>query len=245
MAAWKWPHNLNMDSNASTVLIVEDNADLAANLADYLEAHDFVPDVAQDGVTALHLAVTNRYDAIVLDLTLPGIDGLMVCRRLRQDARSNVPVLMLTARGSLDDKEAGYAEGADDYLVKPFELRELVLRLHALMRRNSNSGRTQRLSVGDLVFDLGTLEVTRGDRQLTLPAMPRRILELLMQRSPRVVPRVDIEIALWGDSPPDSDALRVHMHTLRLTLDPPGSRPLLRTIRGVGYQLASDDAEAA
>ena len=234
-----------MDSNASTVLIVEDNADLAANLADYLEAHGFVPDVAQDGVTALHLAVTNRYDAIVLDLTLPGIDGLTVCRRLRQDARSNVPVLMLTARGSLDDKEAGYAEGADDYLVKPFELRELVLRLQALLRRNSISGRTQRLSVGDLVFDLGTLEVMRGERQLTLPAMPRRILELLMQRSPRVVPRVDIEIALWGDSPPDSDALRVHMHTLRLALESPGSRPLLRTIRGVGYQLVSDDAEAA
>jgi DNA-binding response OmpR family regulator len=176
---------------------------------------------------------------------LPGIDGLAVCRRLRQDARSNVPVLMLTARGSLDDKEAGYAEGADDYLVKPFELRELVLRLQALLRRNSNAGRAQQLSVGDLVFDLGTLEATRGGRPLTLPAMPRRILELLMNRSPRVVPRVDIEVALWGDSPPDSDALRVHMHTLRLAIEPPGSRPLLRTIRGVGYQLVSDDAEAA
>jgi DNA-binding response OmpR family regulator len=233
-----------MNSKASSILIVEDNADLAANLADYLEAHGFVPDVAQDGVTGLHLAVTNRYDAIVLDLTLPGIDGLTVCRRLRHDARSTVPVLMLTARGSLDDKEAGYAEGADDYLVKPFELRELVLRLQALLRRNSNAGRTQQLSVGDLVFDLGTLELTRAGRPLAIPAMSRRILELLMRRSPHVVPRVDIEIALWGDSPPDSDALRVHMHTLRLAIEPPGTLPLLRTVRGVGYQLVSD-AEAA
>jgi DNA-binding response OmpR family regulator len=234
-----------MNRITSSVLIVEDNPDLAANLADYLESHGYVPDVAQDGVTALHLAVTNRYDAIVLDLTLPGIDGLTVCRRLRQDAHSSVPILMLTARGTLDDKVAGFAEGADDYLVKPFELRELDLRLQALLRRNSTTGRVQRLIVGDLVFDLGTLEVSRAGRPVIIPAMSRRILELLMQRSPHVVPRADIETALWGDSPPDSDALRVHMHTLRLAIEPSGTRPLLRTLRGVGYQLVSDDAEAA
>jgi DNA-binding response OmpR family regulator len=234
-----------MNRIVSSVLIVEDNADLAANLADYLEAHGYVPDVAQDGVTALHLAVTNSYDALVLDLTLPGIDGLAVCRRLRQDAHSSVPILMLTARGSLDDKVAGFAEGADDYLIKPFELRELDLRLQALLRRSSTAGKAQRLTVGDLVFDLGTLEVSRAGRLVTVSAMARRILELLMQRSPRVVPRADIEMALWGDSPPDSDALRVHMHTLRLAIEPPGSRPLLRTVRGVGYQLVNDDAETA
>lgn len=230
---------------AASILIVEDNPDLAANLADYLEVHGYVPDVAQDGVTGLHLAVSNRYDAVVLDLTLPGIDGLTVCRRLRQDAHSSVPVLMLTARGSLDDKVAGFAEGADDYLVKPFELRELDLRLQALLRRNSAGGRAQRLTVGDLTFDLGTLEVSRAGQPVTLPAMPRRILELLMQRSPHVVPRSDIETALWGDTPPDSDALRVHMHTLRLAIDPPGAHPLLRTVRGVGYQLADGDAATA
>jgi DNA-binding response OmpR family regulator len=234
-----------MNRNASTVLIVEDNPDLAANLADYLESRGYVPDVAQDGVTALHLAVTNSYDVIVLDLTLPGIDGLTVCRRLRQDAHSGVPILMLTARGTLDDKEAGFAEGADDYLVKPFELRELVLRLQALLRRNSASGKTQCLMVGDLVFDLGTLGVSRAGRPVLLPSMSRRILELLMRRSPQVVPRAAIEMTLWGDSPPDSDTLRVHMHTLRLAIEPPGSRPLLHTIRGVGYQLVPDDVEVA
>jgi DNA-binding response OmpR family regulator len=230
---------------AASILIVEDNSDLAANLADYLDDHGYMADVAQDGVTGLHLAVSNRYDAVVLDLTLPGMDGLTVCRRLRQDAHSTVPVLMLTARGALDDKVAGFAEGADDYLVKPFELRELDLRLQALLRRNSAAGRAQRLAVGDLAFDLGTLEVSRAGQPVTLPAMPRRILELLMQRSPHVVPRADIEAALWGDTPPDSDALRVHMHTLRLAIEPPGSRPLLRTVRGVGYQLADGDAETA
>jgi DNA-binding response OmpR family regulator len=100
------------------------------------------------------------------------------------------------------------------------------------------------LTVGDLLFDLGTLEVSRAGQAVALPAMPRRILELLMQRSPHVVPRADIETALWGDTPPDSDALRVHMHTLRLAIDPPGARPLLRTVRGVGYQLAETDAAA-
>jgi DNA-binding response OmpR family regulator len=225
------------------ILIVEDNADLAANLADYLEAHGYVPDVAQDGVTGLHLAVTQRYDALVLDVMLPGMDGLALCRRLRQDARSVVPILMLTARGTLDDKAAGFAEGADDYLVKPFELRELDLRLQALLRRGACAGQARRLAVADLVFDLDTLEISRGGQALALPAMPRRILELLMQRSPQVVPRADIETALWGDMPPDSDALRVHMHTLRLAIEPPGSRPLLRTVRGVGYQLAEQDAD--
>jgi DNA-binding response OmpR family regulator len=230
---------------AASILIIEDNPDLAANIVDYLETRGYVPDVAQDGVTGLHLAVSNRYDAIVLDLTLPGIDGLTVCRRLRQDAHATLPVLMLTARGSLDDKAAGFAEGADDYLVKPFELRELDLRLQALLRRTSVAGRAQRLAVGDLVFDLGTLAISRAGQSVALPAMPRRILELLMQRSPHVVPRADIEMALWGDSPPDSDALRVHMHTLRLGIEPVGTRPLLRTVRGIGYQLVEGNAEAA
>lgn len=229
----------------AAVLIIEDNPDLAANVADYLETRGYVPDVAQDGVTGLHLAVANRYDVIILDLTLPGMDGLTLCRRLRQDAHSCIPVLMLTARGNLKDKEAGYAEGADDYLVKPFELRELDLRLQALLRRSSIAGRAQKLSVGDLVFDLGTLEISRAGQPVVLPAMPRRILQLLMQHSPHVVTRADIEVALWGDSPPDSDALRVHMHTLRLGIEPAGMPPLLRTVRGVGYQLVDSDAQIA
>ena len=228
-----------------SVLIIEDNQDLAANIADYLGERAYLTDVALDGVTGLHLAVTNHYDAIVLDIMLPGIDGLTVCRRLRQDAHSTVPVLMLTARAMLNDKVAGFAEGADDYLVKPFELRELDIRLQALIRRSRLGERLQQLKVGDLELDLGTLALRRSGRTVELPAMPFKILKLLMKRSPNVVSRREIEQALWGDSPPDSDALRVHMHILRTAIDPPELPPLLRTVRGIGYRLQEPDASTA
>lgn len=233
------------DSEAISVLIVEDNSDLAANIADYLEARGYLVDVAMDGVTGLHLAVSQPHDAIVLDLMLPGIDGLTLCRRLRQDAQSTVPVLMLTARTTLDDKAAGFSEGADDYLVKPFELRELDLRLRALTRRARANETKDRLKVADLVFDLDTLTVERAGCPITLTAVSLKILEILMKRSPGVVRRRDIEQAVWGDSPPDSDALRVHMHTLRSAIDPEGMPPLLLTVRGIGYQLKAPDASAA
>lgn len=233
------------DSAAISVLIVEDSPDLAANIADYLEAKGYLVDVALDGVTGLHLAVTQPHDVIVLDLMLPGIDGLTLCRRLRQDAQSSVPVLMLTARATLDDKAAGFGEGADDYLVKPFELRELDLRLRALTRRAHAGASQRRLKVADLEFDLDTFSVQRAGQALSLPALPLKILELLMRRAPGVVRRGEIEQVVWGDSPPDSDALRVHMHTLRSAIDPPGRPPLLHTLRGVGYQLKAPDAPAA
>jgi len=233
------------DRTVFSVLVVEDNADLAANIADFLEGHGHQVDVAQDGVTGLHLAVTQPHDVIVLDLMLPGIDGLTLCRRLRQDAQSGTPVLMLTARATLEDKVAGFGEGADDYLTKPFELRELELRLAALVRRAKGSEHLNRLRVADLMFDLGTLVVQRAGRTLSLPMLPLRILELLMKRSPNVVWRREIEQATWGDSPPDSDSLRVHMHTLRSAIDPPDLPPLLHTVRGVGYQLKAPDAPPA
>jgi DNA-binding response OmpR family regulator len=232
------------DPKVISVLIVEDNRDLAANIADYLDTRGYLVDVAMDGVTGLHLAVTQPHDAIILDLMLPGIDGLTLCRRLRQDAQSAVPVLMLTARATLDDKAAGFCEGADDYLVKPFELRELDLRVRALVRRARARETLRQLTLADLVFDLDTLTVQRAGQRITLPVVSLKILELLMKRSPGVVRRHDIEQAVWGDSPPDSDALRVHMHTLRSAIDPPGLPPLLHTLRGVGYQLKEPDAPA-
>lgn len=227
-----------------SVLIVEDSRDLAANIADYLEARGYLVDVAMDGITGLHLAVAQPHDVIVLDLMLPGIDGLTLCRRLRHDAQSDVPILMLTARATLDDKAAGFSEGADDYLVKPFELRELDMRLRALVRRTRPGQALSQLKVADLVFDLDTLAVQRAGKTLALPAVPLKILELLMKRTPGVVRRHEIEQAVWGDSPPDSDALRVHMHTLRSAIDPPGLPPLLHTLRGIGYQLREPDAAA-
>ena len=232
------------DSEAISVLVVEDSQDLATNIADYLESRGYVVDTAMDGVTGLHLAVTQAHDVIVLDLMLPGIDGLSLCRRLRQDAQSAVPVLMLTARASLEDKAAGFGEGADDYLVKPFALRELDMRLRALTRRTRAGENRTLLKVADLLFDLDTFSVSRGGKLLTLPALPLKILELLMKRAPGVVSRRDIERTVWGDSPPDSDALRVHMHTLRSAIDPSGQRPLVHTLRGIGYQMRDPDAPA-
>ena len=233
------------DSEAISVLVVEDSQDLATNIADYLESRGYLVDTAMDGITGLHLAVTQAHDVIVLDLMLPGIDGLSLCRRLRQDAQSDVPVLMLTARATLDDKAAGFGEGADDYLVKPFALRELDMRLRALTRRARAGENLTLLKVADLIFDLDTFSVSRAGKLLTLPALPLKILELLMRRAPGVVSRRDIERAVWGDSPPDSDALRVHMHTLRSVIDPSGQRPLVHTLRGIGYQMRDPDAPAA
>lgn len=220
------------------LLIIEDNHDLAANLCEYLEERGHILDAAEDGITGLHLAVRNTYDAIVLDIILPGINGITVCRKLREEAGKDTPVLMLTARDSVDDRVAGLEAGADDYVVKPFSLREVEARLRALVRRASGQGQARRLEVADLSFDVGTLQVRRGAREITLPPIPMRILELLMKQAPRVVSRHDLEALIWGDSPPDSDVLRAHLHILRNAIDHPHEPALLQTIRGRGYRLA-------
>lgn len=224
------------------VLVVEDNQDLAANLYDYLEAKGHTVDSAPNGLAGLHLAVVNEYDAIVLDLMLPGMDGLDVCRKLREEAGKDTPVLMLTARDTLGDKLAGFDSGADDYLVKPFALREMEARLKALTRRHLGGTSRQVLQVANLSFDPGTLRVWRGDRDIELPPIPLRLLGVLLRKSPRVVWRRELEQAIWGDSPPDSDALRTHIHALRAAIDRPGEKPLLHTVRGIGYQIADLNA---
>ena len=223
------------------LLVIEDNHDLAANLREYLEERGHLVDAAEDGLTGLHLAVRNSYDAIVLDLILPGISGITVCRKLREEAGKDTPVLMLTARDSVEDRVTGLEAGADDYVIKPFALREVDARLHALVRRSSGKGQLRRLEVADLFFDTGTLKVRRGARNIELPPIPMRILEMLMKHSPRVVSRGDIEAQIWGDTPPDSDALRAHMHVLRSAVDHSGETSLLQTVRGRGYRLADAD----
>lgn len=231
------------------ILVIEDNPDLAANLVDYLEARGHVVDTAGDGLTGLHLAATQDFDVILLDLILPGIDGLTLCRHLRQTAGKATPILMLTARDTLDDKVAGLEAGADDYLVKPFALREVVARIQALTRRAQAAVVPNELRVADLVFDPATFRVTRAGKPITLPPIPLRMLELLMRASPRVLVRAEMERNLWGDAPPDSDALRTHLHVLRSAIDKPFDRPLLHTLRGIGWQLAEapppGDAPAA
>jgi len=221
------------------ILLIEDNRDLALNIFDYFEAKGHTLDLAGDGILGLHLAASNQYDVIILDLMLPGIDGLTLCRRLRE-AGNHTPVLMLTARDSLDDKIAGLEAGADDYVVKPFALREVDARLRALVRRAQIREGSDMLRVGDLSFDPATLKVMRGGRSLELPPIPLKILEALMRNSPRVLTRDELERAIWGDSPPDSDALRAHLHILRNTIDKQSDRPLIKTLRGIGYQICDE-----
>lgn len=221
------------------ILLIEDNRDLALNIFDYFEAKGHAMDLAEDGISGLHLAASNQYDVLILDLMLPGIDGLTLCRRLRETGR-HTPVLMLTARDSLDDKIAGLEAGADDYVVKPFALREVEARLLALVRRAQVREGPSVLQVGDLTFDPDTLKVMRGERTIELPPIPLKILEILMRQSPRVLPREELERGIWGDSPPDSDALRAHLHILRSSIDKQADKPLIRTLRGIGYQISDD-----
>jgi len=222
------------------ILIIEDNADIAASIYDYLEDRGHSMDAAPDGVTGLHFAVTNDYDVIILDLGLPGIDGLDVCRRLRKDAHIGTPVLMLTARDTLKNKLEGFDSGADDYLVKPFALEELAARVQVLHdRRHRSPG--EALRVADLTLDEATHRVVRCGKAIALNPIAFKILALLMAESDRVVPRTEIEDAVWGDNPPDSDALRTHVSNLRNAVDKPFDKPLLHTIRGVGYRVADLD----
>lgn len=225
------------------VLLIEDNHDIAAMVGDHLEQSGYEVDYAADGITGLHLAVSEEFDAIVLDLMLPGMDGLELCRKLRSDAGKATPVLMLTARDTLDDKVAGLDAGADDYLVKPFELAELDARLRAILRRAGGEVATQVLRVGDLELNTGTLEVCRGGRLLNLTPIGLKLLTALMRASPKVLSRRDLERAVWGDVAPDSDALRSHLYNLRKVIDKPFERPLLHTKAGLGYRLAVRDAE--
>ncbi len=225
------------------VLIIEDHADLAENIGDYLANRGDSVDFAGDGLTGLHLAVTEPYDAIVLDLMLPGIDGLQLAQRLRRDAGDDVPILMLTARDTLDDKLAGFEAGADDYLVKPFALQELAARLAAIVRRGK--ARRRALRVGELKLDLGTRVARRQGQRLALNPTAFRLLRVLMEASPDVVPRGELEAALWGDEPPDSEALRTHIYQLRQALDRPFATSLLETVHSVGYRLADDGEPAA
>ncbi len=222
-----------------TILLIEDHHDIARMVGGYLEAAGYVIDYATDGVTGLHLAVSEDFDAIVLDLMLPGMDGLEVCRKLRQEAGRDTPLLMLTARDTLEDKVAGLDAGADDYLVKPFEIEELEARLRAMLRRARGELASEKLSVADLTVDTGTMEVRRDGRLVTVTPIGLKLLLTLMRASPKLVSRRELERAVWGDIVPDSDALRSHLYTLRKAIDKPYPKPLLQTVQGVGYRLAA------
>jgi DNA-binding response OmpR family regulator len=226
------------------ILVIEDHRDIAANIGDFLDDQGHEVDFAADGVTGLHLAVSQDFDIIILDLNLPGMDGLEVCRRLREEAQKSTPVLMLTARDTLDQKLAGFDSGADDYLVKPFALQELGARLAALGRRQRKP-ESRILVVDDLEYDLDTLTVRRSGKPLTVNPTALKILQVLMEAAPAVVTRADIETRVWGEELPDSDSLRVHIHSLRQVIDKPFDYPLIHTRHGIGYRIAGPETVSA
>ena len=221
------------------VLVVEDNRGICENIAAYLEKHSYIMDFAYDGISAMHLASTHPFDVIVLDLMLPGMDGLRFCQKLRAEAKVETPVLMLTARDTLDDKLKGFAAGADDYLIKPFALQELHARLQALYKRNHRKA-DNLLTVGDLTMNTSTLQVHRGGRRVDLNPAGMKLLQRLMEEAPSVVTREDLETLLWADEPPDGDALRSHLYKLRQAIDRPFDSPLIHTVHRIGYRIAED-----
>jgi len=218
------------------ILIVEDQPEILQNIADYLELKGYLVDCAYDGLGGLHLALTQPFDLIILDLMLPGMDGITLCQRLRQEARLQTPIIMLTARDSVDDKLAGFQAGADDYLVKPFSLPELHARVEAVLRRGQ-TGLQNMLEIGDLSYDMNSLTVSRQGKTIKLSPIGLKLLEKLMKSSPHVVRRETLEELLWGESLPGSDSLRSHIHTLRQAIDKPFSSPLLHTVHGIGFCL--------
>ena len=219
-----------------SILLIEDNLTIARQLTEFLEGHHWVVDYADNGTQGIDLALNQNYDVIVLDLNLPDIDGLKVCEQIKQQAKVNPPILMLTARDAFEDKAKGYGIGADDYVTKPFEFRELVLRCQALARRH-NLHKSHRIEIGELVIEKNKCTAERQAQPLKLTNIGFKILLTLAQTYPQAVSRSNLIFKVWGDIPPDTDALRTHIYSLRNALDKPFKTSMLTTITNVGYKL--------
>jgi len=228
----------DLEGAVMRVLIVEDNLDIQANIADYLE-NEFTLDFAYNGDQGLALALKNEYEVIVLDLMLPGRDGIDVCTAYKRAAGLQAPIIMLTARDTIHDKEQGFDAGADDYLVKPFSLRELKMRIEALARRPKVRMR-QTLSYDGLSLDIGASQLSVKGQAVSLLEKESTILALLLEAAPEIVSSESIIYTLWGDEPPESGALRTHIYNLRRSLAEVGRAHALKTIRGKGYGLQSE-----
>lgn len=220
------------------LLIIEDNPELVANLYSFFEPLGYVLDDARDGATGLRLATQNDYDAILLDLMLPRLDGMTLCQKLRQEFQNPVPIIMLTARDPVDEGVQGLALGADDYLIKPFSLRELDARIQALVRRAQGRQVQGTLAWEDLQVDTRAPQAWRQGQAISLTPSTHKLLLCLMRAAPAVVRKQEMEYLLWGDDPPDSGALRTHIHELRQHADRNFPSPLIETVHGVGWRLS-------
>ncbi|MEO6155258.1 MAG: response regulator transcription factor [Thermomonas sp.] len=216
------------------VLVIEDQHDIAANIWDFLERRGHMVDHCADGVSGLARALGGGFDVIVLDLGLPRLDGLELCRRLRA-AGHGVPVLMLTARDTLDDKLRGFGEGADDYMVKPFAMHELEARIRAVHRRTQPASNT--LELGGLGYDPATMLASREGRNVPLTRLQGCILATLLGDAPKVTTHKRLLQAAWGDDAGDMAALHTQVYELRALIDRPFAHAMIQSVRGIGYRL--------
>ncbi len=221
------------------ILVIEDDADIASNIGQYFEDKGHRMDFAYNGNQGLELASSGGFDLIILDLMLPGKNGITLCREFREQSPRDTPVLMLTARDTVDDKIMGFEAGADDYLVKPFSLRELEMRVHALTRRGRGKKAAAVIRIENLELNCDTMLVSRSELPIKLKPKAFRILEYLMMHADRVISRRELIDHVWPDDPPEGDPLRVHIHSLRSKIDKPFDKKLIHTVHGVGYRIGS------
>jgi DNA-binding response OmpR family regulator len=225
----------SVSAKKTSLLIVEDNVALAENLYEFLGNEDYIIDYAHDGHTALNLVDANSYDVIVLDVMLPGIDGFEVCSRIRNELGCDTPIIFMTARDTLSDKEQGFLRGGDDYLVKPFELRELQLRIDAMCRRRT---RRKLIRAGMVSYDPGTLQVSLDNGESAeLIGIGAKLFESLIRAYPSYVSYNSMIELIWGDLERDPGIIHTHMHTLRKCLQQQFGRQLIKTVHGLGYRL--------
>ena len=216
------------------LLLVEDDIDLATAVIDYLELEEIQCDHAANGLIGLNLIEKNSYQAIILDLNLPQMSGLTVCETMRNNG-IDTPVLMLTAMDTLQDKLTGFSKGADDYLVKPFAMEELIVRVQALSRRRS--GQVNLLKEAGIELNLDKRCASYNGQPLKFSPTAFKILEVLLRESPKPVSREKIAQEIWGDDKPESNSLKVHIFNLRKQLDAAGDKTLLHTVTGFGFSI--------
>lgn len=229
-------------TRSSEILLVEDNHDIAENTIEYLEKLDYIVDYAATGTAALGLLETHHYGLLILDVMLPDIDGFSLAVKVRQQLHTATPLLFLTARDTLKDKLQGFSVGGDDYLTKPFALEELAARVHAVFRRTSGKVVSE-FTLGPWQIDETHHQASYRGNALKLTRVGLTLLKYLAMEYPKLVPRSQLENAIWGDSPPDSDALRSHIFSLRKEISRHTNCTTVETVHGVGYRMVLSDKD--
>lgn len=232
-------HNVGIRMEKTSILLVEDTKAIATQVYEFLEEAGAMVDYAATGKHGVELAKQNSYDVVILDVMLPDISGIEVCHQIKQYCDPTPPIIMLTARDSIQDKSDGFEAGADDYLTKPFDLIELQLRCRALAKRHALHHSSE-IVIGDLVVNTKTNQAKREGKELNLSATDFAILNLLVGSYPNAVSRQQVINKIWGEDFPDSDVLRSHIYTLRRELDKPFKYTMLKTIHGIGFRLQVD-----